>query len=90
MSKLQMILFCAATLLLSLGAAVVLFPYAAVPMKVVTAARTPKPMQDLPDINLGADYGTIPVTELVGYYMDHPPKPQVMSGGGQEEQFGGC
>jgi len=90
MTKAQMLLFCAACLLLSLGAALLLYPYATVTSQALAAARTPQPMENIPDIDLGPDYGVVPVTELVGYYIDHPPAPRAAGAPRQEEQFGGC
>lgn len=90
MTRAQILLFCGACLLLGLGGSALLFPYAAVPAKTLKMARTPQPMQDLPDINLGPNFGRLPVTELVGYYLDHPPQPKAGGVIQQEQQFGGC
>ncbi len=89
MSKVQIMLFCAACLLLGLGGSALLFPYAAMPAAKLQYAHTPQPMESLPDIDLGSGFGQVPVTELVGYYIENPPKP---SGGTARhvQQFGGC
>lgn len=90
MNKLQILLFCGSCLLLSFGAALLLYPHATIPQKTLQFAKTPQPMENLPDINLGPNFGSLPVTELVGYYIDHPPKPAAGGTPKHEQQFGGC
>lgn len=89
MNKFQILLFCGCCLLLSAGAALLLYPHATVSQKTLQFASTPQPMENLPDVDLGPNFGELPVTVLVGYYIENPPKP---SGGTvkHEEQFGGC
>jgi hypothetical protein len=88
MNRAQIMLYCVACMLLFLGGAALLFPYAAVPRHTLEIARTPQPMEDLPDVDLGPNFGPVPVTELVGYYLDHPPpKNGVLK---REKKFGGC
>lgn len=90
MSKLQILLFCGACLLLSAGAVLLLYPHATISQQKLEYAKTPQPMEDLPDLNLGANFGELPVTVLVGYYIDNPPKPSYSTTAKHEEQFGGC
>lgn len=90
MSKLQILLFCGSCLLLSGGAAMLLYPHATLSQKKIEYARTPQPMEDIPDVNLGPNFGELPVTVLVGYYIDNPPKPSNNTTARHEEQFGGC
>ena len=89
MSKAQMMLYCSVCLLVSLGAAALLFPYAAMPKEKLAFAHSPQPMEALPDIDLGDGFGQVSVTELVGYYIENPPQP---TGGTAKhvDQFGGC
>lgn len=48
-------------------------------------------MENLPDINLGANFGELPVAVLVGYYIDNPPTHNTSSNTAEhEQQFGGC
>jgi hypothetical protein len=89
MNKLQILIFCGSSLLLSFGAAALLYPHATIPQKTLESAMKPQAMEDLPDINLGDNFGPVSVTDLVGYYIDHPPKP-VTSTAQREQQFGGC
>jgi len=89
MTKVQMLLFCAVCLLLSFGAGAIMYPYATLSHKALAASRTPQHMENFPDVDLGPDYGVVPVTELVGYYIDHPPAPRT-GAPRHEEQFGGC
>ncbi len=90
MSKLQILTFCAAALLLSLGTAVLLYPSAAMSQKEMARAHSAQPMEDLADINLGPEFGRVPVTELVGYYIEHPPQPKSVGVLKREQHFGGC
>lgn len=90
MSKLQMLIYCACCLLLSAGAVLLLYPHATISQQKVAYANTPQPMENLPDINLGPNFGELPVTVLVGYYIDNPPKPSNNTTAKHEEQFGGC
>lgn len=90
MNKLQILLFCASCLLLSAGAVLLLYPYATISQKTLAYARTPQPMENLPDINLGANFGALPVTVLVGYYIDNPPTASSSNTAEHEQQFGGC
>ncbi|MEJ2360548.1 MAG: hypothetical protein P8Z75_03840 [Gammaproteobacteria bacterium] len=90
MSKLQMLLFCGTCLLLSAGTALLLYPHATISQKKLEYAKTPQPMENLPDVNLGPNLGELPVTVLVGYYIDNPPKPSNDTTARHEEQFGGC
>lgn len=91
MTRLQIALFCFASLLASAGAAALLFPVTTLSEHAVVSARTPQPMELLPDVDLGPDFGTLPVVELVGYYLDNPPSPE--EAGARTERrrhFGGC
>ncbi len=90
MSRLQILSFCGACLAVALGTAMVLFPYATLPQDTLAQAHTPQPMEALPDIDLGPNFGPVPVTELVGYWMDNPPQPQTGGVARHVEQFGGC
>lgn len=90
MSKLQMLLFCATCLLLSAGAALLLYPHATVSQKTLDYASKPQSMENLPDVNLGPNLGELPVTVLVGYYIDNPPKANTSDTAQHEQQFGGC
>lgn len=89
MNKLEIALFCVLSLGLSLGVAAWLFPHAAMSQQRLQTLQTPQPMEELPDIDLGPDFGLVPVTELVGYYIESPP---AADGGAalRQQQFGGC
>jgi hypothetical protein len=90
MNKGQILLFCGCSLLLSAGAAILLYPHATVSQKTLEFARTPQPMENLPDINLGPNFGELPVTVLVGYYLENPPQASGGDTAKHEQQFGGC
>ena len=43
------------------------------------------------DLDLGKDYGTVSVTDLVGYYIENPPAPKSASAQAEApHRFGGC
>lgn len=92
MNTRQMLMFCAGSLALSLGAAAVLFPFASVSRETLQASRSAQPVETLGEVDLGPDFGTVPVTELVGYYIENPPaapEPGVAAAP-KRQQFGGC
>lgn len=90
--KKELVAFWIGALAVTLGLSAALFRYAAVSPEVLARSRTPQPMESMPDVNLGNPYGTVSVTDLVGYYIDHPPAPkgaaQADDGGGHH--FRGC
>ena len=90
MSKLQMLLFCATCLVLSAGTALLLYPHATMSQQELKYAKTAQPMQNLPDVNLGPEFGVLPVTVLVGYYIENPPQASGTATAQHEQQFGGC
>jgi hypothetical protein len=95
MSTPQIWLFCTGSLAVSLGLAAVIYPYAALDDATLEMARTPQPMEALPDVDLGPDFGLLPVTELMGYYIENPPpEPNAALKDGasapQRQHFGGC
>mgnify|MGYP000002680479 CR=1 FL=1 len=91
MKKLKILIFCGSSLLLSLVVAILLYPHAQLSQKTLAFSQTPQAMEDIPDIDLGKNFGPVSVTDLVGYYIDNPPQPVAVGAGVRhEEQFGGC
>lgn len=91
MTKPQIILFCAGSLAVSLGLAAVIYPFAVVDRETLEMARTPQPMEILPDVDVGQDFGRLPVTELMGYYIENPPEaPKGGTPAPERQHFGGC
>lgn len=89
--KKEILIFWLAALALAFGLSALLFHYAALAPDALARSRTPQPMESMPDVNLGNAYGTVSVTDLVGYYIEHPPAPQgtaAADDGGH--RFGGC
>lgn len=87
----QIILFCTASLAVSLGLAAVLYPYAVVDENTIEMTRTPQAMELLPDVDVGPDFGRLPVVELMGYYIENPPQATSAQAPTPERQhFGGC
>ncbi|MBZ0093142.1 MAG: hypothetical protein ACYC2R_00880 [Burkholderiales bacterium] len=89
--KKDILIFWIAALSIVFGLSAILYRHAAVPTAELAKSKTPQPMESMPDIDLGSPYGTVSVTDLVGYYIEHPPAPKgtaaVDSG---EHRFGGC
>lgn len=88
----QTFLFCSGSLALTLGLAAVLFPLASISEETLALARAPQAAEDMSDVDVGAGFGTVPVIELMGYYLENPPAPPA-SGAQQapaRRQFGGC
>ena len=87
------LIFCIASLLLTIGLSFLLYPYATLSPDELANLNTPKPMEDFDEvIDLGEDYGALTLIDLMGYYLDNPP---VITAGGQAQaeparQFGGC
>jgi hypothetical protein len=82
-----------ASLLACAGAAALLLPLASVSSQVSATATSAQPMEYFEaDIDLGEDYGTVPVVELIGYYLENPP--EVPEGSAlaveRKRHFGGC
>lgn len=86
----EIIIFNTLSLLATLGLSVLLFTGAAVPEEKRQAASQPQPMEAFDDVDLGPDYGEIPVFELVGYYLENPPVKTSGSAAPVQRHFGGC
>ena len=84
------IIFCAASALASLAVAWIAFPYAALDRATIEAARTPQPAELLDDVDVGQGFGTLPVIELMGYYVENPPVVEAGAAAAPELKFGGC
>ncbi len=83
------IIFCVSSLVASLAVAWVAFPFAALDQEVIIRAQTPQPAELLDDVDVGKGFGTLPVIELMGYYVENPPV--VTAGAAAPEiKFGGC
>ncbi len=89
--KKEILIFWLMALAATLGLSAFMFHYAAVAPGMLTNSRIPQPMESLQDVNLGANYGTVSVTDLVGYYIEHPPAPKgATAADDSEHKFGGC
>lgn len=91
MNTKQILLYCVVCLALTLGVVTVLFEHAALTPQAQARANTPQPMEAFKPIDLGMPYGTVTMTDLVGYYLQNPPK--AAAGGSAQSQpthIGGC
>ena len=91
MSTKQILLYCVLCLALTLGVVTVLFEHAALTPQAQARADTPRSMEAFKPMDLGVPYGTVSMTDLVGYYLEHPP--QAASAGAVSQQpthIGGC
>lgn len=87
------IIFCVASLLASLGVAILLYPHARLSEADFNAINTPAAMENLElVIDLGDDYGAVTPIELMGFYLENPPQ-QASAGAAAiapKRHFGGC
>lgn len=90
MTPVKMISFCALCLLAAVVLSTALFPYSAMTREQVMSAQQPLPMEDFDLVNLGEDYGQLSVFDLIGYYIDNPPKPVALNNAPRKKHFGGC
>ena len=66
------LIFCTLSLVITLGLAAFLYPHAVLPRDVLETSSQSVEAEEIPDINLG-DFGIIPVSELLDYYIENPP-----------------
>ena len=90
MTHLKIISFCALCLLATISLFAALFPYSAMTREQVISAQQPLPMEDFAPVDLGEDYGQLSVFDLIGYYIDNPPKPETVDNEPGKKYFGGC
>ena len=91
MNTRQILLYCVMSLVVTLIGLTVMFRYAAISPQALAHAQTAQPMGSFSDINLGSTYGTVSMTDLVGYYLQHPPKaPAAGSASAAPVRIGGC
>lgn len=83
------LIFCVLSLLVCLGLAAVGFPLAAMSPEAMAEYRTPAEAEMLPDLDLG-DFGTVPVIDLMTYYIENPPAPPEGGAATREIRFQGC
>ncbi|MCY4221120.1 MAG: hypothetical protein OXC25_04075 [Thiotrichales bacterium] len=90
MTRLQIVGFCVLALAGTAGVCAALFPHASLSRVEAAAARTALPMEEFDLVDLGDDYGPLTVFELVGYYLDNPPPPEIAVTVSRKKHFGGC
>ncbi len=92
MNTMQITIFCLITLALSLVVAALIYPYAKLPDSVSSANSAPRPMEEFNHvIDMGEEYGSMSVIELMGYYLDNPPAPVAVGVPVEPKRhFGGC
>lgn len=89
--RLPILSFCIASLAGVVIVCAVLFPHASMSRAEAEAARTPVPMEELDLVDLGGGYGELPVIELIGYYLENPPRVTAATGAApKKKHFGGC
>ncbi len=82
----QNLIFCAASLAVTITVSALAYPYAAVSQETLDQYRTPVDAESLGEINLG-DFGSVSVVELMTYYLENPP---AAGSGVREVRFQGC
>jgi len=91
MNRYSNFIFCAASLLLTLGLSFALYPYAKLSNTEIASLNTPKAMEDFDEvIDLGEDFGPMTMIELVGFYLENPPQGGSAVKAETKRHFGGC
>ena len=66
------LVFCTLSLIITIGLAALGYPYAALPIEMVTISNQSVEAEEIPDIYLG-DFGTVSVSEMLDYFIENPP-----------------
>ena len=83
--------FCTLSLVISIGCAALAIPLAQVPLDLVRQHHQPTPAEELGVVDVGDGFGTLPVSELMYYYVDNPPAPAESGAAAvPTRRFGGC
>lgn len=82
--------FCFLSLLVSLIVFYLMFPFAKLPDAKVNAQ--PVAVEDYQlEINMGEDFGSLEVIDLMGNYLENPPAPKGSATSAKpKREFGGC
>lgn len=83
------LLFCICALALSAVTAFMAYPLAALSPEKSALAASAVPAEDLGLMDLG-EFGEISVEEMVSYYIDNPPEPEVGESTVRKIRFEGC
>lgn len=86
----SILFFCIASLAGVVIVCALLFPHVSMSRAEAEAARTPVPMEEFDLVDLGRDYGELPVIELIGYYLENPPPAATAGAASKKKHFGGC
>lgn len=85
------LVFCAGCLAAVAAVSAVAYPLAALPEETLRRAQAPAAPEDLPDVALGGGFGRVAVIDLVGYWIENPPKPAAAAAAPSAvRHFGGC
>ena len=83
------VIFCAASLVVSLLVAMVAFPVASLTSSQLEASRTVTSAEEMGEIDLG-EFGKVMVLELVDYYLENPPVTAAGEAPIRKVRFQGC
>ncbi|MFP6776707.1 MAG: hypothetical protein VCA13_08075 [PS1 clade bacterium] len=91
-SQTQGFISCSAILAVTLVPLVVLFQFAKLPEKTITWSQQPLPIENFDlVIDMGEDYGTASIIELMGNYIENPPIiVKGLNNTDTKREFGGC
>jgi len=86
------LIFCILSLVVTLGGGALAVPLAQVSPEVMVQHSEPTPAEHLGQVDVGDGFGTLPVSELMYYYVDNPPTPAAENAPAAQPQrrFGGC
>ena len=66
------LIFCALSLIITLGLATLAYPYAALSVEKISKSSQIVEAGEIPDIDLG-DFGIVSVAEMLDYFIENPP-----------------
>ena len=71
--------FCALSLIITIGLAALGYPYAALPVEKIAMSSQSVEAEEIPDLDLG-DFGTVSVAEILDFFIENPPLTTEASG----------
>jgi len=66
------LIFCLLSLIITLGLAALVYPYAALSVEKVMMTSETVDAEVIPDLDLG-DFGIVSVSDLLDYFIENPP-----------------
>ena len=93
MKTIPIVIFCCSSLVVMLALSALLYPFARLPDSFSAVNSSAMPIEAFDQVvDMGENFGSMTVVELMGYYLDNPPIPKTGSDVPIEptRHFGGC